>query len=290
MNKKIGIIGGDLRIIRLSEILAEDNYIVYTYGTEKYEFANDNILKCKNIQDVANNCDNIISGIPFSKDGITIHAPFGSNELIIKNVLEELKNKVIIAGVVKQEIIDMAYKNDIKIIDLMEDEELTILNIIPTVEGAIQVAMENTETTIYNSNCLVLGYGRIGKLLSKNLKDLGANVSLVARKEKDLAWCNVYGYKAIDLNDLDKNLNNYDIIFNTVPSLMLDDKKLKLLKEQNTLIIELASSPGGIDFKTAEEYHIKVIKALGLPGKVAPLTSAKYIKNTLERILNKKEN
>lgn len=290
MNKKIGIIGGDLRIIKLSEILAEDNYIVYSYGLEKYEFKNDNILKCNSLKNIVSNCDSIISGIPFSKDGITIHAPFGSNELIIKNVLEELKNKVIIAGAVKQEIKDIACKNNIKIVDLMEDEELTILNIIPTVEGAIQVAMENTEITIYNSNCLVLGYGRIGKLLSKNLKDLGANVSCMARKEKDLAWCKVYGYKAINLKDLDKNLNNYDIIFNTVPSLILDDKKLKLLKGQNTLIIELASSPGGIDFKKAEEYHIKVIKALGLPGKVAPLTSAKYIKNTLERILNKKEN
>ena len=289
MSKKIGIIGGDLRIIRLSEILAKDNYIVYTYGTEKYEFASDNIIKCNNIKNIVSNCDNIISGTPFSKDGITINAPFGSDELIIKDVLEELRNKVIIAGAIKQEIRDMADKNNIKIIDLMEDEELTILNIIPTVEGAIQVAMENTETTIYNSNCLVLGYGRIGKLLSKNLKDLGANVSCVARKEKDLAWCKVYGYKAIDLNDLDKNLNNCDIIFNTVPSLILDDKKLKLLKGQNTLIIELASSPGGIDFKKAEEYNIKVIKALGLPGKVAPLTAAKYIKYTLEKILNKKE-
>lgn len=287
MSKKIGIIGGDLRIIRLSEILAEDNYIVYTYGLEKYEFASDNIIKCNSLKNIVSNCDNIISGTPFSKDGITINAPFGSDELIIKNVLKESKNKVIIAGAIKQEIRDMADKNNIKVIDLMEDEELTILNIIPTVEGAIQVAMENTETTIYNSNCLVLGYGRIGKLLSKNLKDLGANVSCVARKEKDLAWCKVYGYKTIDLKDLDKNLNNCDIIFNTVPSLILDDKKLKLLKGQNTLIIELASSPGGIDFKKAEEYNVKVIKALGLPGKVAPLTAAKYIKNTLEKILNR---
>lgn len=290
MNKKIGIIGGDLRIIRLSELLAEDSYIVYTYGLEKYEFASDNIIKCNSLKNIVSNCDNIISGTPFSKDGITINAPFGRGELIIKKVLEELKNKVIIAGAVKQEIKDIACKNNIKIVDLMEDEELTILNIIPTVEGAIQVAMENTETTIYNSNCLVLGYGRIGKLLSKYLKDLGANVSCTARREKDLAWCKVYGYKAIDLNDLDKNLNNCDIIFNTVPSLILDDKKLKLLKVQKTLIIELASSPGGIDLKKAEEYNIKVIKALGLPGTVAPLTAAKYIKNTLEKILDKKEN
>lgn len=290
MSNRIGIVGGDLRIAKLSEILADDNYIVYTYGLEKYKFTSDNITKCNNLKDIVSNCDSIISGMPFSKDGLTIYAPFSNNELIIEKVLEELKNKVIIAGAVKQEIKEMAYKNNTKFIDLMEDETLTILNIIPTVEGAIQTAMENTEITIYNSNCLVLGFGRIGKLLSKNLKELGANVSCMARKEKDLAWSEVYGYKAIELTNLDKNLDNYDIIFNTVPSLILDDKKLKLLKGQNTLIIELASSPGGIDFKKAEEYDIKVIKALGLPGKVAPITAAKYIKKTLEKILNKKEN
>lgn len=285
MNKKIGIIGGDLRIAKLSEILAEDNYIVYTYGLEKYKFTSDNIKKCDNLQDIISTCDSMMSGIPFSKDGFTIYAPFSNNELVIEKVLEELRNKVVIAGAVKQEIKDIAFKNNIKLIDIMDDETLTISNIIPTVEGAIQVAMENTEITIYNSNCLVLGFGRIGKLLSKNLKNLGANVSCMARKEKDLSWIEVYGYKAINLINLDKNLDNYDIVFNTVPSLILEDKKLNLLKGQNTLIIELASSPGGIDFAKAEEYNIKVIKALGLPGKVAPISAARYIKDTLEKIL-----
>lgn len=286
MEKKIAILGGDLRIIRLAEILAEDDYIVYTYGLEKYKFLNSNILKCKNIQDIINNCENIISGIPFSRDEISIYTPFSDKLIIIEETLKNLCNKKIIAGAIKQKTKEIAYKNNVQIIDIMENESLTILNVIPTVEGAIQIAMENTEITIHDSNLLILGFGRIGKLLSKSLKSLGANVSCVARKDKDLALIKAYGYKGIHINDLYKNLNNYDIIFNTIPSVILDYKKLELIKDKNTLIIDLASSPGGVDYDKAEEYNIKTIKALGLPGKHAPLTTARYIKETLEKILN----
>ncbi len=169
----------------------------------------------------------------------------------------------------------------------MENEAFTILNVIPTVEGAIQTAMENTNITIHNSNCLVLGHGRIGKLLSKHLKNLGANVSSMARKDRDLALIKAEGNKGIYINDLDNNLDNLDIIFNTIPSLILDNKKLRILmeKSKNVLIIEIASEPGGIDLNTAKEYEIKVIKAMGLPGKVAPKTAAKYIKETIDKIL-----
>lgn len=288
MSKNIGILGGDLRNIELSKMLAKDSYTVYTYGIENSDFLDCNILKCKNINEISNYCNSIISGIPFSKDGIHINAPFSNNEININYVFKILNNKTLIAGAIKQEIKEEANKNKINIIDLMNDESLTILNVIPTVEGAIQVAMENTKITIHNSNCLVLGFGRIGKLLSKHLKELGANVSCMARKDRDFAWIKSYGYEDIHIDDLSNNLNKCDIIFNTIPSLILDNKKLEILKENNNnaIIIDLASSPGGVDFGKAKEYDIKTIKALGLPGKVAPLTAAKYIKETLEKILN----
>ncbi len=282
----IGILGGDLRIIFLSQMLAKDGYNVYTYAIEKSDFSIANIIKCKTINEMCKFCDNIISAIPFSKDGIYINSPFSNKQIKIEEVLKILTNKKLIAGVVKEEIKEKA--KEIDLIDIMEDERFTILNVIPTVEGAIQVAMENTDFTIRDSRCLILGFGRIGKLLSKTLKDLGANVSCMARKEKNLGLIKLYGYKDIHVDNSAENLNKYDIIFNTIPALILDDEKLRLLKENNNnvTIIELASNPGGIDFKKAEEYEIKVIKALGLPGKVAPLTSAKYIKETLEKILN----
>ena len=291
MNKNIGILGGDLRIIFLSQMLAKDGYKVYTYGIEKADTydLDESIVKCETQDILLKNCDNIISGIPFSKDGIYINAPFSDNKILIDAVFSSFKNKSLIAGSIKQDIKEKGLKNEINIIDLMEDEALTILNVIPTVEGALQVAMENTSFTIHGSKCLVLGFGRIGKLLSKTLKNLGANVGCMARKQRDLAWIKACCYKDIYINDLSKNLNDYDIIFNTIPALILDDEKLKILKDKNNnvTIIELASKPGGIDTKKAKEYNLKVIDALGLPGKVAPFTSAKYIKQSLDNLLDK---
>lgn len=287
MSNKIGIIGGDLRIIRLSELLAKDNYIIYTYALEKNIFQDNNIIKCNTIKEIYNNCNYIISGIPFSKDGVYVNTPFSDEQIEINSLLKKMANKTLIAGPFKQEAKENAEKNKIKIIDLMEKEEFNILNVIPTVEGALQIAMKETEFTIHDSNCLILGFGRIGKLLSKKLKDLGATVSCMARKESDMAWIKALGYKDIHINNLEENLNNrYDIIFNTVPTLVLDSKKLELIKNKNTLIIELASSPGGIDFDRANNYNIKTIKALGLPGKVAPQSAANYIKQILYKIIN----
>ncbi len=282
MNKNLGILGGDLRIIFLSELLANDGYNIYTYGIEKAKKTNSNINECKKIEEIGKFCNIIIGGTPFSTDGILVNAPFATNQINIDEVLKTLENKTLIAGAIKQDIKEKAYKSKVNVVDLMDDESLTILNVIPTVEGAIQVAMENTDFTIHNSKCLVLGFGRIGKLLSNQLSKMGSEVSCMARKDKDLAWIRAYGYKEIHIDDLSKNLNDYDIIFNTIPTLILDKEKLNLIKNKNTIIIELASKPGGIDTITAKEYNIKVINAQGLPGKVAPLTSAKYIKETLE--------
>lgn len=283
--KKVGIVGGDLRIIRLAEMLIKENYKIYTYGLEKYNF-NSDILKCKEIEEINNNCKYIISGIPFSKDEKYIYAPFSNKSINTNEVLQELTYKTLITGAVNENIKQVAKTSKVNIIDLMNIEELAILNVIPTAEGAIQVAMEQTEFTIHNSKCLILGFGRIGKVLAKKLKALGAEVYCVARRESDLAWIKTFGYNGIHIDNLEENLENrYDIIFNTIPTLVLDSKKLELIKNKETLIIELASSPGGIDLRKTEECDIKVIKAMGLPGKVAPITSAEYIKKTLEKIL-----
>lgn len=287
LTRKIGVIGGDLRIVRLCEMFSNENYTIYTNKLDKYSFNNDNILECENIKKITDNCKYIISGIPFSKEGVYLNAPFSNKSIKVDDLLKQLENKILIAGAIDKTTKEKAKLQNIEINDLMDIEELTILNIIPTVEGAIQIAMEQTEFTIHSSRCLVLGFGRIGKLLSKTLKSLGAEVSCVARKESDLAWIKTFRYNVVHINDLKKDIqkNNYDIIFNTIPAIVLDEENLKVLKNKNTLIIELASKPGGIDLEKAEEYNLKVIKAQGLPGKVAPKTAAKYIKDTLENLI-----
>lgn len=288
MNKNIGILGGDLRIVNLAKMLAKDGYNVYAYGLEKVDFSEDNIIRCKSFGEFSERCNVIISAIPFSKDEVYINSPFSNIEIAVEETSQKLKDKKLIAGAISDKIKELSSENKIDVIDLMQIESFTIMNIIPTVEGAIQVAMENTDFTMYNSNCLVLGFGRIGKLLCKRLKEFGANVYCMARKEKDLAWIKTLGYNEVYIENLEDNLENKDIIFNTVPSIVLDDSKLKILKEKSAKcsIIELASKPGGVDLRKAKEYGTKVINAQGLPGKVAPYSAAEYIKETLEKILN----
>lgn len=285
--KKIGIIGGDLRNIRLTEAFAKDEYFIYTYAIDKYNFIDKSIIKCSDIKKIANECDYIISSIPFTKDNKYLYTPFSNEKIEIKSLLEIIRNKKLFAGSINESIKEYAVTKNIEIIDLMEMEAFTILNVIPTVEGAIKIAIEKTEITLNGANCLILGFGRIGKLLAKVLDSFGAEVYCVARKESDISWIKAYGYNPINLYDLEKKINNkkYDLIFNTIPHIIIDAKKLDILRNSNPLIIELASKPWGIDYEYAKKIGINAIIAPGLPGKVAPFTSAINMKKIIKKII-----
>ncbi len=286
MNKTFSIIGGDLRIVKLAQMLKKDGNTIKTFGLEESKEIIEN-EKYNLLEDCIKNSQIVISSIPLSKDGKSVYMPYSNKQLSVNNLIENIKGKVFFAGSIDTTILNECEKQKkAKVFDLMKNEELTIANAISTAEGAIQIAMEQTQITINNSKILVLGFGRIGKLLAKKLSSLGADVSCEARKQQDIAWIKAYGYKAIHLDDLKNNLNEFDIIFNTVPYLLLDKEKLSQVKS-NCLIIDLASKPGGVDFEQCNIQGIKNIWALALPGKVAPITSAKYIKETIYKIIDK---
>lgn len=288
MIQNIAIIGGDLRIVKLAQMLAKDKINVKTYALEKAEELKqiDNIQICKSLEETILNTDSIICPIPISKNNIEINTPFSDEKIIIDELFENVKNKTIIAGSINQNIDSIAKKYNINIIDILDNEELVILNTIATAEGAVQIAMEETDKTIHRSNVLILGFGRVGKTVAKMFYGIGANVYCEARKNSDLAWIKTYGYEPIKLDNLNKSLNKFDIIINTIPALVIKKEQLQYMKKE-CLIIDLASSPGGVDTKEAEKNNIKTILALALPGKVAPITSAEYIKDTIYNILEK---
>ena len=105
-----------------------------------------------------------------------------------------------------------------------------------------------------------------------------------ARKYADLAMIEGHGYEPLPLDNLKDHIHEFDIIFNTIPSLILDDEILAKVKK-DALIIDLASKPGGIDFDAAKSYGLKVIWALSLPGKIAPVSSGAIIKDTIMNII-----
>lgn len=159
-----------------------------------------------------------------------------------------------------------------------------ITNAVPTAEGAIEIAMSETPITLHGSKCLVTGYGRIGKILAKMLRGIGAKVSVEARKYADLALIEGHSCEAIALGELAHHVGEYDIIFNTVPT-MLFDREILCKVKKDALIIDLASRPGGVDFDAAAELGVKVIWALSLPGKVAPVSAGAIIKDTIVNVL-----
>lgn len=226
--------------------------------------------------------DYIIAPIPFSRDGIRI-----TGEVITcDELISSIENKILFTGAVSNSLKEKM--TNVKYYDLMELDEVAILNAIPTAEGAIFEAIKNSNITLNGSNVLVMGYGRIGKVLCEMLKGMNAKVYCEARKKKDIAFIESMGYNSIYIDDLNSYLPKMDYIFNTIPVTLLNKTNLKYINKE-CLIIDLASAPGGIDFELAKKMNLNVVWALSLPSKVAPKSAAKYLKDAIDEII-KKEN
>ena len=222
--------------------------------------------------------------IPVTSDRKNLSMPFSKVKLPIEEFINKFTAKNLISGTIPEEYKKILLDQNVNYIDLQKREEFTVLNTIATAEGTIQIAMEETQRTIHGSNVLILGFGRIGKVLAKMLDGIGAKVYCEARKNEDIAWIKAYGYEPIYLNSLNENLAKFDVIINTIPFQILDEERLDLVKK-DVVLIDIASNPGGINRNVAKKKELKLIWALSLPGKVAPLTSAEFIKETIYHVL-----
>lgn len=280
---KIAVLGGDERSIKLANLLKIDGHKVKLFGFDETRI---NLSDISEKLDLAIEESNIVIGpLPCSKDNILLNTPLYSEEIKIEEIFKKMTSEqIFIAGKLSNEISSIADLYNITTIDLLKREEMAVLNAIPTAEGAIQVAMEEMDITLHGTNTLILGFGRIGKILAKILQGIGANVYVEARSYADLAWVSSYGYYPVHLNELGDYLYQMDVVFNTIPTMILNEEMLlKLSKE--CLVVDLASNPGGVDFQKSKELGIKTVWALGLPGKVAPVTAAEIMKETVYNIL-----
>lgn len=286
MGFKYTILGGDKRSLELGKLLMKDGNDVCIYGfdrLEQYKYESVNLNEAIEYADV------IVGPLPFSTDNINVNAPFSNEVIQIDKVFNLMSEKqVIIGGKFSIEHEEKLKNKNLGLADYFKREEMQVQNAIPTAEGAIQIAMEETPITLHNSNVIVLGYGRIGKVLSKMLYGIGANVHVEARNYSDLAWIKNYGYIPIHQKELKTYLSRMNVVFNTIPQMILNKELLKSI-DSNCIIIDLASKPGGVDLEAAKELEIKAISALGLPGKVAPVTAAMVIKDTIYNIIEELE-
>ncbi len=289
-------LGGDLRQLYVISALAKSGFCVKVFGiSHEHIKPLDNIYMTDSVSSCILGADVIVLPLPYCSDNVgafencKINCPLYDKSIYVADVIKKAdKNSLILAGRVDSQLISCCNDAKINIIDYSSREELAIMNAIPTAEGALEIAMSNTNFTLHGSKCLVVGYGRIGKILSADLKALGANVTSTARKNSDLAMIYANGINCANTQNLHKIIGDFDIVFNTVPHMVMDFNTLSKSKE-DVLIIDLASSPGGVDFDVADKLDRQVIWALSLPGKVAPKTAGEIIKNTIINILEELE-
>ena len=281
MQRRIGVIGGDKRQVYLARLLSEEGQDVVTWGLEKGGGRRPAPLH------MALGADVLILPLPACRGG-KLNLPLTDAVLDPEQLWPRLRyDQLILGGMTGELAPRLMAEFGLTVVDYYDREEVQVANAVPTAEGAIQRAMEATEETLQNCRCLVIGYGRIGKVLAHRLRGLGTQVSVSARRYSDRAWIEAFGYEPLATDRLGAELGDFDVIFNTVPALILDAGRLERTKAE-CVILDLASLPGGVDLDAARRLGRRVIRAGGLPGIVAPRAAAAAIRDGVYHILEER--
>jgi len=280
--KSIAIIGGDKRQKYLADILLSKELSTLCYGNSSM---NETAIIANNLNEIMENSTVLICPIPFTNDQEHIINLESKEDLTIKDFINGLKpHHIVIGGKFPTPLKEYCCNKKITHYDLLENESFTINNAIATAEGAIMEAIQSSPINIHNSKCLILGYGRCGSVLANRLSNLNGNICILIRRETQAAIASSYGYSYCYENQLDVKVQESDFIFNTIPSLILTESTLRLVNK-NATIIDIAAFPGGLDYEYVQSAGINAKLCLGIPGKISPLTSARFIYERVERII-----
>lgn len=282
----IAIIGGDARQLEIIRKLTEQHADIYLAGFDQLDDGFTGTVKCKIDEIPFPKIDSIILPVSATTGEGVVSTVFSNEEVVLKqSYLEQTpEHCVIYSGISNTYLEGIASEAGRKLVKLFERDDIAIFNSIPTVEGTIMMAIQHTDYTIHGSNVAVLGMGRTGMTIARTFAALGAKVKVGARSSAHLARISEMGLSPFQIEEITDHVNDIDICINTVPSLILNQRVLSRMTPR-TLILDLASRPGGTDFKYAEKQGIKALLAPGLPGIVAPKTAGQIIANVLSKLL-----
>ncbi len=289
--KKIGLLGGDLRQIRLASLLAAEGWETAVWGFRglmddpQVKAGLSSCVRCADWESAICASDAVLLPLPVSNDGVRLHCPFAATDHHIRltEIIEKCgKDTVLLGGRLPPLLMRLGTEHGLTVYDYYESEALQIKNSIPTAEGALALAINELPVTVQGCRVLITGYGRVARTLAQKLRLLDAVVTVAARSPRDLAWAESDGCIPLKLEEYRTAPVLSDIIFNTVPAMIFDRDLLGKLPK-TTLIVELASGNSGVDVKHTG--GIRVISAQGLPGKLSPYTAGEIIFQTVKDIL-----
>lgn len=273
---KIAVIGGDRREEVLIKSLAERGFNLSVFSDQTIDQTN--IVYDNNLKNVLVDADVVIAPMSSTDKDCYLKSTFVKNKIQINPDFFNKINKkpLFLIGFATEKLKKLLESRSISYIELARLENLAVMNAIPTAEAAIKIGIEEMKRTIHGSRSIVYGLGKVGLTLAWRLRLLGSDTHAVTRNKVAIARGKDLGLKMISYESLSKYLSEMDIVYNTVPAMLIDSDSITLL-DKDSVIIDLASYPGGTDFVAAEKKGIKAIHAIGLPGKVAPLTAGKIL-------------
>ncbi|MCU9593041.1 dipicolinic acid synthetase subunit A [Caldibacillus thermolactis] len=283
---QIAVIGGDARQIEIIRKLNELDAKLFLIGFEQLDHSFTGAVKEKLSEINLKEIDAII--LPVAGTNLTgeVDTIF-SNEKVV--LTEEILKKTpshctIYSGISNAYLDEIIQKSNRKLELLFERDDVAIYNSIPTIEGVLMMVIQHTDFTIHGSKTVVLGFGRNGMTISRVFHSLGAKVRVGARRKEHIARIEEMGLESFHLKDLEQIVKDADIVINTIPHLIVTASVISKMPH-HTLIIDIASKPGGTDFRYAEKRGIKAILTPSLPGIVAPKTAGQILANVLAELM-----
>ena len=284
------LIGGDARQAAIAVHLRDMGFTVRTFGcgTDLPE----GITCCRTPREAASGAIGILLPLPATRDGETVFCPLEPDATVTFAEIEELLNKTTVkylfGGNLPQDFVcrvraaHASYTEDpVTVTDYTSREDVQIHNAHITAEGAVVMAAGMIPVTLRGAHVAILGYGRIGQQLARLLISLGAFVTVLARRTEALALAETHGCKTARLGaDTRILFRGFDIIMNTVPARLFDEKLLSCI-DPDTLILDLAPNPGVADAAVArtvrEQTGLQIVPAPAIPGKYAPVSAGQVL-------------
>ncbi len=275
--------GGDRRQLAAAEALRREGHTVLLCCLERAgELPG---LPHLDLREALGRADCALLPLPALDGNGALNAPLSEAAPSAGELLDALRpGSLLLGGRLPPSFLAMAAARERKALDYFAREELKIANAALTAEGALHLALEETEGALLGARCLVVGYGRIGRLLAGRLRALGAEVTASARSPADLAWVRAEGLRPVHTERLEEALPEQGLVFNTVPAPVLGEERLRLLPP-GCLVVDLASRPGGVDREAARRLGLRFLWALSLPGEIAPRSAGLAIKETVCALL-----
>lgn len=276
---KFAVIGGDKRSALLCTLLRRDGHRVSTYAMERAELPEE-IPKESCIQSAVYAADCVILPLPTEKGGV-LNAPYSDFKIAPRELIPALwPGQLLFGGKLDDEFCADASAANLFVTDIMRDADFSAGNAAVTAECALALLIDANEKSLYNSRVLVTGWGRLAKHLAFRVISCGAEVCIAARRPLQLAMAQSLGFETVTIEGIESVISDFDFIVNTVPARIFTRTAL-CCAESGTVIMELASPPGGFDRALAENIGLQTIFAPGLPGKHAPLSAAELIRDAV---------